>query len=403
MALRWQDIVVDGEIHIPPDVWAELKTDPAKTTALLLQAISEGSVPVPLNPIKEEDALADFRRLRELPTLGLLQEQVWEPSTYSYRNALSRKVLRSTNVGLRASDFFHQENRLRCDGRGYPSAYRTWQEPKYLKGLFKALWTMKHSYVDSRVLRKALEVRKYVAPQFRPAVAKTIYECSKARSILDFSAGWGDRLAAALATDSVEHYTAVDPNARLFPGYREQVRILSRCLEGPKDITLVNTPAEEMVLEREFDLVFTSPPYFDKERYTNDASQSWVRYRSVSKWLSEFLFEALRRAWEHLRAGGFLCINISDALSKRREEGSKRRLVDAFVDPMNDFLSSLPGALYEGAIGMKMAARPGASGKHEPIWVWRRAGGQGPGLDAWGVDPQQEAFELAMVMGADEG
>ena len=35
--------------------------------------------------------------------------------------------------------------------------------------------------------------------------------------------------------------------------------------------------------EDTFDIVFTSPPYFNVERYSYDDTQSWVRYKNIDR------------------------------------------------------------------------------------------------------------------------
>ena len=51
----------------------------------------------------------------------------------------------------------------------------------------------------------------YIATQFKPIVAKTIYEMSDAKTVLDTSMGWGDRLTAFYASNAT-HYIGCDPN-----------------------------------------------------------------------------------------------------------------------------------------------------------------------------------------------
>ena len=51
----------------------------------------------------------------------------------------------------------------------------------------------------------------------RPAAALTFYRKYKANTILDFTAGWGSRMTAALAGDF--NYIGIDSNRSLIPGY----------------------------------------------------------------------------------------------------------------------------------------------------------------------------------------
>lgn len=60
------------------------------------------------------------------------------------------------------------------------------------------------------------------------------------------------------------------------------------------------------------DLVFTSPPYFDKERYGDGALQSYIQFPSYGDWLQGFLRAAILQSFRLLKTGGFLVLNVAD-------------------------------------------------------------------------------------------
>ena len=210
-------------------------------------------------------------------------------------------------------------------------------------------------------------MRKYIASQFRPSAAKAIYDLFEAKNILDFSAGWGDRLCGFLASDAVS-YTGVDPNKEAVSKYCDMIDQFG----AEEDVTIFNDCAEDVDYEdRKFDLVFTSPPYFDLERYTSESNQSWKRYKKLNDWLELFLFASINKAWNHLEKNGYLILNISDVYT--------HHTVNKICDPMNDFINNLKGAEYVGCYGYQMMKRPnsktlkGKSGKFaEPVWIWKK-------------------------------
>ena len=59
------------------------------------------------------------------------------------------------------------------------------------------------------------------------------------------------------------------------------------------------------------DLVFTSPPYFDTERYYNEPGQCWRDYRDLSSWRVNYLLPTLKSARSGLKRSRPLIINIS--------------------------------------------------------------------------------------------
>ena len=46
----------------------------------------------------------------------------------------------------------------------------------------------------------AFRLGTYIATQFKPVVAKAIYDMTNAKTVLDTSCGWGDRLAGFFAS-----------------------------------------------------------------------------------------------------------------------------------------------------------------------------------------------------------
>ena len=243
-------------------------------------------------------------------------------------------------------------------------------------------------------------LRKYICSQFKPSVAKAIYDYFEADSILDFSAGWGDRLAGFYASNSSRYY-GIDPRKENHPIYREQAEFYekhrSTFLEPTKEVDFFESPAEDFDYSqiKPVDLVFTSPPYFNVERYSYDDTQSWIRYKDINSWNESFLHRALEKMWTRISSGGHLLVNISDVYSNSK--WSTDRGWDKICDPMNDFINNqLEGSEYQGCIGMEMAKRPNSGGAGtakseeyseeslklaeetknktfcEPIWVWKK-------------------------------
>src|SRR4051812_29978888 len=111
------------------------------------------------------------------------------------------------------------------------------------------------------------------------------------RKYLDISAGWGDRLVGAIACD-LDLYVGVDPNQNLKSGHDAIIRTLADDGSGtlnPK-YQIVYQPFQSATIpDTQFDLVFTSPPYFDFEIYTKETpGQSIDDFPNFDKWLVSF-------------------------------------------------------------------------------------------------------------------
>jgi tRNA1(Val) A37 N6-methylase TrmN6 len=322
--------------------------------------------PVPTVEIILDDVFEDFEELKLLGTKPLIKTSELF-SRYEYKWELGNKYIDSCNIGNKSSNYFHQDLRYRCDSINSPSPWRNWNDKKFFFTLCNALWSLKVKEVTSETLRSCIALRKYIASQFRPSAAKAIYDHFEAKNVLDFSSGWGDRLSAAMASETVEEYVGIDPNKELYEGYQQQIRLFSK-----KDIMNIFLPAEESIQTlNNFnpDLVFTSPPYFIIERYSKDSSQSWQRYKKLDAWLENFLFKTLSDAWKILKSGGHMAINISDVYCNHT--------INRICDPMNDFISTLKGAKKIENINYRMSKRMNSKSDKkgifvEPIWCWKK-------------------------------
>jgi len=59
------------------------------------------------------------------------------------------------------------------------------------------------------------------------------------------------------------------------------------------------------------DFVFTSPPYFNREQYSEDEGQSFKAYSEYEDWRDNFLRPTLTTAYEYLRRDRYILWNIA--------------------------------------------------------------------------------------------
>jgi DNA modification methylase len=115
----------------------------------------------------------------------------------------------------------------------------------------------------------------------------------------------------------------------------------------------------ELPVGRTYDLVFTSPPYFDLEVYTAAPGQSIDEFHGLDAWFNGFLMVMLAKAWAVLVAGGHMVIVINNI-----------RGGDDFVGRMVAGVNAFDGAEYLGVL--PYAERRGDRFKSpQPMWIWR--------------------------------
>lgn len=121
---------------------------------------------------------------------------------------------------------------------------------------------------------------------FNTTMVMNILNLFKPKRYLDCSAGWGDRLVGAIAYGKCE-YLGVDPSKCMQPVYKEIIKELGGA--SRKKYNVICDGFENVKLKANYyDLVFTSPPFFDLEVYENEEGQSVEKFNTVDKWKKRF-------------------------------------------------------------------------------------------------------------------
>lgn len=371
-------------VYLDRDEFTALKQNMSQDEGIryLMDMIRKGEIDFPYKNSNYEEAWDAFIGLIHHPCKGF--EKIDDGFTrFDYKRPFDNMLLSEPANYLACSDYFNEKIRYMCTHQKHPiPACDTFKDERQLYSSLKALWTMKMDRVDTSNLRAAIRNTNYIASQFRVCNAKAIYQHFNSKVVYDISMGWGDRLAGFWSLYDTEEYWGSDPNKELFKNYFKQAELYSK-VNGRKDYRFFNEPAESLlgrktdsgefvVPSNYFDTVFSSPPYFGCEKYsdgTDNANQSWKKYDSASKWVRYFLFPVLIGCYRILKPGGYLVINISDVMPNT---GRKR-----LCDPMCDFVDKyLRGLKYVGMYGMELAVKPNTLSRKghffEPIWVWQK-------------------------------
>lgn len=281
----------------------------------------------------EPDDLDDLGPLLDVPT-RYSDEQIIDHATAHYRergfpyptlarheamqriNALCRlpdSSLRNTHVGYHIADTYHPSRyAVRCGGR--PSPVVTFARDDRLAQTVALVLAAEAVISDTSVLSALCRVRgTQAAAQFRPGFALWYMRrhCPAGGRILDTSAGWGGRLIGFAASSAAE-YVGIDPSTEAVDGNRRMIDDLA--IGGA---TLVQKPAEDVTVAdvggaASFDFALTSPPYFAKEHYADESSQSFKRYKTGNAWRVGFLAPMLTLQFAALKPGAVSVVNIAD-------------------------------------------------------------------------------------------
>jgi hypothetical protein len=291
-------------------------------------------------------------------------KEKYDDYKYNYKD-YGLGVISAPSTYNSVSNYFHQELRLNCSSYSFKAPLDVWQNGnakdiwRCLGPIWRGINNMKTVLVEGKEeLRggklseasymSAFRLGTYIATQFKPNVAKTIYQLTGAKKVLDTSCGWGDRLAGFFASDA-EEYIGCDPNPNTYKQYLKQIELYNSFLTKPKKVTIYNTGAEDLPWDtiKDVDCSFTSPPYFSTEEYNKggdkEENQSWFKFNEYEKWRDDFFLPVSKKCFE---VSKHTLINIMDPTIK----GKRYKSCDEVVDMLKDN--------FVGQIGMRIMQRP---------------------------------------------
>ena len=254
-------------------------------------------------------------------------------------------------------DIFQEPVRIKCQRKDQVdgSPWQRWHDIKFNQQLVNKVLN-KQQGLTPELLREQLYLEAKECTQFKPTVVIQVIKLFNASKMLDFSAGWGDRLIGAISAN-LQVYQAYDPNINLKPGH-DQIIQRYASTEQKDNFKIYYEPFETATLADNYtyDLIFTSPPFFDFEKYSSLDTQSSARYANINKWLTNFLLASITNAWTKLEVNGHCVIHITDVYTTK--------VVEAMILLV---LTNIPDAYYRG-----MITSVGDAGQPRPMWVFTK-------------------------------
>jgi hypothetical protein len=226
-----------------------------------------------------------------------------------------------------------------------------WNDDNKLKEIIRKTWDwqLKHGNGTFTLNRLRQNFKIYGGNQsvsnFRPSVAKWIYNTFADDGVVwDMSCGWGGRLIGFL-TSNCKTYIGTDPSSKTFEGLSKLNKELN--FYG-KNVILHQLGSEVFVPEKEtLDLCFTSPPYFDTEKYSEEETQSYKKYPTENDWINGFLKETISNCYYGLKPGKKMLINIAKTTKYKNIEQEtinvSQEIGFKHIDTLYLILSSVSG------------------------------------------------------------
>ena len=226
--------------------------------------------------------------------------------------------------------------------------------------------------VSPTALRRALElVTGENVQNFKPMHARTIVEylCPTIwGNVYDYSAGYGGRLLGITTSKMNFNYFGLDPNTETV-SYLTYLNSLVHQAIGNSG-TIIQNISEEYEPE-DIDLAFSSPPYFNLEKYCDEPTQCMNRYTTLDEWFEGYAAPTMKNIYKGLNTDGVFATNIADYKSYGNKEF---KVVDRWIATAEKL-----GFKHKQTIKMILNTRPGVGNnktegreKWEGVYVFTR-------------------------------
>lgn len=230
--------------------------------------------------------------------------------------------------GTNLATYFHPHI-YKCHHPGKLSPFEFFNNDKLLKnGIFK-LTCLKKEIKDSHIREICRnDSSSSRINNFPPRVAKKIYETlsdGKEIDVLDPCHGFSGRLIGAMFCKYVKSYHGIDFSKETHVGAINtknellnetncEIKLdLGDCIEVMKNIN------------QQFDVIFTSPPFFKKEKYVGVD----IEGLTWDKWIEQFVNPFGASCFSKIKVGGKCALYLENSLSFKLKEAFTLSLINA--------------------------------------------------------------------------
>lgn len=271
--------------------------------------------------VSKQDIIQHFKQLRKYKPKILKRNPIRKPiNKINNEYVVFVEDYNKNKDMCNITDYFTQTCRVKC-------VYNA-KEKKSILELFKENRDIILSQLEKENKMTHYDLSEYLyshykmCTNFNTTLVVSILRYFKPDKYLDLSAGWGDRLIGAIAYGC--KYTGVDPSECMNPNYHKIIKALvPEKKRGNYQIIKSGFETAELP-ENEYDLMFSSPPFFTLEIYENTKNQSVEKFNTLKKWEEGFLYPSIQKVYKSLKVGGHMALYISDYTETHYTENMKK-------------------------------------------------------------------------------
>ena len=208
---------------------------------------------------------------------------------------------------------------------------------------------------------------------FRQTAAKAIYQTflpNDGGKVYDPSMGYGGRILGAMSSEKVLHYTGTDPCQLTMTGLKQFTEDFSSFKDKTTLIQDGSENSDKYIKKNSIDLVFTSPPYFNCEVYSDEETQSWKQFSTKEMWMQGFMKKTMENCKSFIKKDGYIIINIANVKTypNIEEDFVKMATKDVGLNLVDNLKLELANIAIVNSGGKNTEV------KSEPIFVFQKKG-----------------------------
>ena len=281
----------------------------------------------------------------------------------SYNNVKDGKIGLGNNRGQTINRFiFPNMMTAEPKGRGSNSLKDRFYDDTKLRRAIRICFEFRdgNSLVYPTAIRRSLElVTGENIQNFKAQNARAIAEyCCPVLwgRIYDYSTGYGGRLLGITSSNLQFDYVGVDPNTETV----ENLKLLNHFIaeSGGREGEIHQSVSEEFVPE-DIDCAFSSPPYFNLEKYSDEPTQCMNQFDSLDNWFEGYVAPTMKNIHKGLNSDGVFATNIADYKTPKEEF----KVVDRWIETAEKL-----GFKHTETVKMMLNTRPGVgNGKQDGV------------------------------------
>lgn len=323
-----------------------------------------------INEVYELYRSVDLVPITYYTELGLVRA-ITEFTTASYQPVKDERIGLGNNRGQNINRFiFTNMMTAEPKGRGSNSLRDRFYDERKLKRAIRICFEFRdgNHLVYPIAMRRALElVTGENVTNFKAQNARAIVEelCPVLFGrVYDYSCGYGGRLLGTSASNMNLHYVGVDPNTETY----ERLCYLNSLLGDRAEI---HQSTSQDYLPQDIDLAFSSPPYFNLEKYSDEPTQCMNEFTTLDEWFDGYVVPTMRNIYSGLNSDGVFATNIADY---KTYGGVEYKVVERWIETAEKL-----GFNHKATIKMMLNTRPGVGNdklsgreKWEGVYVFRK-------------------------------